>query len=136
MVYTCKLDFRNLSEPILSKSIKMEIVRDTLWNRCLTDAMTMYGVGEPTSACFSLANATWKCRMAYKKHEDKKDTRKLIVIDKTPSLVNEQRKPRKMCCAITMMGSPCAFKAVCGEYCKKHRVKDEVIGTQIKIGIH
>ena len=114
----------------------MEIVRDTLWNRCLTDAMTMYGVGEPTSACFSLANATWKCRMAYKKHEDKKEAHKLIVIDKTPSLVNVQRNPKQMCRAITMMGSPCAFKAVCGEYCKKHRIKEnDAIGVKIKIGV-
>jgi hypothetical protein len=40
---------------------------------------------------------------------------------------------------LTMSGKPCSFKALYGDYCKKHSVKNVTIGTkvdvsQIKIG--
>jgi len=47
--------------------------------------------------------------------------------------VNEQRKVKKICCALTMTGKPCSFKAVCGDYCKKHSVKQPQLGTKVDV---
>lgn len=92
----------------------MEIVRNDLWNQCLKDAMKMYRIDEANEKCESLADATWKMKMSYKNHEKKKDNRQIIILDKAPTVVNEQRNQIKLCQATTMAGKPCSFKAVCG----------------------
>ena len=116
----------------------MEVIRDTIWQECLTNAVTMYRLSEPDDRCYILADATWKMKMRYLKHQQKKDTQKIIVLEKPPELVNEQRTSKKICCAVTMSGKPCSFKAICGDYCRKHSVKNNSIGAkgdvaQIKI---
>ena len=111
----------------------MEVVRDELWKRCLADAVNMYRISEPNDKCFQLADATWKCKMSYKRHAEKKEERKIVVLDKTPEVVVEIRNAKKTCCATTMSGKPCSFKAVIGSYCKKHSVKNGAIGVKIKI---
>jgi hypothetical protein len=130
----------NLSQQIKSKKYleKMEVVRDALWEECLSNAVTMYRLSEPDDKCYNLADATWKLKVAYMKHQHKRDTRKIVVLEKKPEVVNEQRTSKKICCALTMSGKPCSFKAVCGDYCKKHNVKHSQLGTkgdvsQIKI---
>lgn len=113
----------------------MEIVRNDLWNQCLKDAMKMYRIDEANERCESLADATWKMKMSYKNHEKKKDSRQIIILDKAPTVVNEQRNQVKLCQATTMVGKPCSFRAVCGGFCKKHRIdKGSGIGRKIKIG--
>jgi hypothetical protein len=47
--------------------------------------------------------------------------------------VTEQRTSKKICCAVTMTGKPCSFKAVCGNYCKKHSVKNVTIGAKVDV---
>jgi len=111
----------------------MEVIRDSVWERCLTDAVKMYRLSEPNDACYQLANATWVMKKRYREHENKKDSRKLIVIDKPPEVVNEQRTAKKTCCATTMSGKPCSFRAVCGDYCKKHSVKNVALGTKVDV---
>ena len=111
----------------------MEVIRDTMWERCLNDAVKMYRLSEANDACYNLADATWKCKMSYKRHQEKKESRKLIVIDKPPDVVNEQRTSKKICCATTMSGKPCSFKAVCGDYCKKHSVKNAILGMKVDV---
>jgi len=32
-----------------------------------------------------------------------------------------------------MAGKPCSFKAVCGDFCKKHRIDKNEMGVKIKI---
>ena len=111
----------------------MEVIRDEIWQKCLTDATKMYRLSEPNDACYNLADATWKCKMSYKLHEKKKNERQIIVLDKPPETINVQRNARKLCAATTMTGKPCSFKAVCGEFCKKHRINDKnEIGVKIK----
>ena len=111
----------------------MEVIRDEIWQKCLTDATKMYRLSEPNDACYNLADATWKCKMSYKLHEKKKNERQIIVLDKPPETINVQRNARKLCAATTMTGKPCSFKAVCGEFCKKHRIIDKnEIGVKIK----
>ena len=39
----------------------------------------------------------------------------------------------KICCATTMSGKPCRFKAVCGDYCRKHRVSSTSIGNKVDV---
>lgn len=112
----------------------MQVIRDELWNRCFADAVKMYRLSEPDEKCYKLADATWKCKMMYKQHADKKQQRQAVVIDKPPEEVREHRNPKKTCCALTMSGKPCSFKAVVGEYCKKHCVKKTSIG--VKVDVH
>ena len=72
--------------------------------------------------------------MSYKNHEKKKDSRQIIILDKAPTVVNEQRNQVKLCQATTMVGKPCSFRAVCGGFCKKHRIdKGSGIGRKIKM---
>ena len=118
---------------------KMEVIRDTMWERCLADAAKMYRISEPDEKCVQLANATWIMKKKYLEHEKKKDSRQIVVIEKPPEVVNEQRTVKKICCATTMTGKPCSFKAVCGDFCKKHQAKPLKLGTKIdvsKIKIH
>ena len=110
----------------------MEVIRDQLWQDCLTSAVKMHRLADVDERCIKLADATWKCKMAYKKHEAKKDERKIIVIDKAPEVrAVQQRSQSKICMATTMSGKQCSFKAVCGDFCKKHRIDKEVIGKKI-----
>ena len=111
----------------------MEVIRDEMWERCLTDAVKMYRFSEPDEKCIQLANATWVMKKKYLEHEKKKDTRQIIVIDKPPEVVNEQRKAKKICSAMTMTGKHCSFKAVCGDYSKKHSVKHAQLGTKVDV---
>ena len=49
---------------------------------------------------------------------------KLIKVDQKPPRDNEIISATKAICkAMTMSGSKCTFKAVCGEFCKKHSAK-------------
>jgi|TARA_R110000851_G_scaffold124152_1_gene254292 hypothetical protein len=111
----------------------MQVVHDLMWERCLEDAVKMYRFSEPDEKCIQLANATWIMKKKYQEHEHKKDARKLIVLEKPPEIVNEQRTSKKICCATTMSGKSCSFKAVCGDYCKKHSVKNVTLGTKVDV---
>lgn len=109
----------------------MEVIRDQLWQDCLASAVKMHRLTEPNEQCIKLADATWKCKMAYKKAEAKKEERQVIVIDKVPEARGVQRSQNKICMATTMSGKQCSFKAVCGDFCKKHRIDKDVIGKKI-----
>lgn len=111
----------------------MEIVRDSLWERCLADATKMYRISEPDEKCVKLANATWIMKKKYREHSEKKEDRQVVVLSKAPEVVNEQRSTKKICCATTMSGKPCSFKAVCGDFCKKHSVKNATLGAKVDV---
>jgi len=111
----------------------MQVIRDTMWNTCLTNAVQMYRLREPNEKCYRLADATWKCKMAYIKHDNVKKRSAIVVLDKTPEVVQEQRTHHKICCATTMSGKQCKFKAVCGDYCRKHKVSTVDMGSKTNI---
>jgi len=96
----------------------MEVIRDATWEQCMASAMKMYRVKEPDDRCYHLADATWKCKMSYKKHEQKKSDRQLIVLDRPPEVAVTSRTHAKTCQATTMTGKPCSFRAVCGDFAK------------------
>jgi len=111
----------------------MQVIRDETWQQCLANAVKMYRIIEPDDRCYHLADATWKCKMSYKRHEEKKESRQVVVIDKIPEKQVTQRSQHKICQATTMSGKPCSFKAICGDFCKKHRIDKEEIGKKIQI---
>jgi hypothetical protein len=111
----------------------MQVIRDETWQQCLASAVKMFRLSEPDDKCYHLADATWKCKMSYKKHEEKKESRQVIVIDKLPESVVTQRTHVKTCQATTMSGKPCSFKAVCGDFCKKHRIDKVPIGKKVQL---
>lgn len=102
----------------------MQVVRDAMWTTCLSDAVKMYRLGEPNEKCYRLADATWKMKNKYKTMAAAKMERTTQILDKVP----DQQKicPTKTCCALTMSGKKCNFRAVCGHFCRKHRVSDEL----------
>lgn len=112
----------------------MEVIRDTMWSTCLANAVKMYRLGEPNEKCYRLADATWRCKMAYVKHENTRKNSSVIVLDTLPKEnAPEQRTSHKICCATTMTGKPCRFKAVCGDYCRKHQVTSSKIGDKVDV---
>ena len=105
-----------------------------MWKACLSDATKMYRLREPNEICYRLADATWKCKMAYIKHDNSKKTRAIVILDGIPKTnTPEQRTNHKICCATTMSGKPCKFKAVCGDYCRKHRVATTSLGSKTNV---
>lgn len=111
----------------------MEVVRDSMWSTCLANAVKMYRLREPNEKCYRLADATWKCKMSYIKYNNVKKNSAIVVLDKTPEVVHEQRTHHKICCATTMSGKPCKFKAVCGDYCRKHQVTTTRLGSKTDV---
>ena len=110
----------------------MQVIRDAVWNVCLSDATKMYRLREPNDKCYHLADATWKMKMRYKKIEDRKRENSLILLDGPPKdITPDQRTKHKICCATTMSGKPCKFKAVCGDYCRKHKVSAVGMGKKV-----
>jgi len=71
-------------------------------------------------------------KMRKKKLECKK-TRSIQVLDSVPK--QDVSESRNICKAFTLSGKKCTFKAVCGDYCKKHRIDNQVLGTRPKINI-
>ena len=112
----------------------MEVIRDAMWNTCLANAVKMYRLGEPNDKCYRLADATWKCKMAYIKHNNTKNNKAIVVLANPPKEnAPDQRTSHKICCAVTMSGKPCRFKAVCGDYCRKHQVSSTSIGNKVNV---
>ena len=71
-------------------------------------------------------------KMRKRKLECKK-TRPIQVLDSVPK--HDVSESRNICKAFTLSGKKCTFKAICGDYCKKHRIDNQVLGTRPKINI-
>lgn len=76
--------------------------------------------------------ATILDKMRKRKLECKK-TRPIQVLDSVPK--QDTSESRNICKAFTLSGKKCTFKSVCGDYCKKHRIDNQVLGTRPKINI-
>ena len=63
---------KSVSDIQIFKQRKMEVIRDAMWSTCLANAVKMYRLREPNEKCYRLADATWKCKMAYVKHDNTK----------------------------------------------------------------
>tara|TARA_B100001540_G_scaffold316355_1_gene345968 strand:- start:2558 stop:2986 length:429 start_codon:yes stop_codon:yes gene_type:complete len=71
-------------------------------------------------------------KMRKKKIECQK-TRPIKVLETAPD--NQNIENKNICQAFTLSGKKCSFKAVCGKYCKKHRIDDQVLGTKPELNI-
>jgi len=110
--------------------INMQVVHDSVWVVCLQRAMERYDVREPDERCYRLANAVWKCKQKQQEIKNARMQRKIIVLDTPPEQTHiEMRTQTKICSAITMSGKRCQFRAVCGDYCRKHKVTSKEIGS-------
>ena len=68
--------------------MKIQVIRDSLWEKCLADSVKMYRISEPNDACIHLANATWVMKKKYQEAAQKKDDRKIIFINGAISKVD------------------------------------------------
>lgn len=108
----------------------MQVVRDSVWMVCLQRAMERYEVREPDDRCYQLANAVWKCKQKQQEMKDARMQRKIVFLDTPPEQAHiEMRTHAKICTATTMAGKRCHFRAVCGDYCRKHKVVSKEIGN-------
>ena len=71
-------------------------------------------------------------KMRKKKLESQK-TKPIQVLDSVPK--QDTSETRNICKAFTLSGKKCTLKAVCGDYCKKHRIDDQILGTKSEINI-
>jgi hypothetical protein len=96
----------------------MQVIHDTVWDKCLADAVKMFRLNEPDDKCHRLADATWNMKRRYQEHANKRQNRQVIMIDKNPEIISEQRaSSKKLCAAVTI--------------CKKHQAKPLKLGAKI-----
>ena len=71
--------------------------------------------------------------VALQQFMDEAASKPIQVLDSVPK--QDTSEIRNICKAFTLSGKKCTFKAVCGDYCKKHRIDDQVLGTRPKINV-
>ena len=115
--------------------MKKEVIRDAIWEKCLTNAMKFYRLETPDARCYKLADATWLTKNSYKKLQEKKESRRSILLDQNPEPAFAQRTSGVvLCAATTVSGKACSFRAVCGPFCRKHKVSgNAVMGKKINV---
>ena len=74
-------------------------------------------------------------RILYKMRNKKLECQKTKPIQVIDSVPEKTVHTTKICQAFTLSGKKCSFKAVCGCYCKKHRINDEALGTRPKLNV-
>lgn len=101
----------------------------------IQSAMKMLNRSRPDGECEHLARSIIKMKQSYKKYENKKQSRTVIMLDEVPIQAREQKHVDRVCQALTLKGTRCSFKAVNDCYCKKHSISGKVItlGKPIKI---
>ena len=62
----------------------MEVIRDTIWQECLTNAVTMYRLSEPDDRCYHLGGCHLEDEDAIPETSAEKGYTKIIVLEKPP----------------------------------------------------
>ena len=71
------------------------------------------------------AKAFLRAHSCMKREKDKKEAKKIKLIEHIPEVVTHVKKvPKKQCAAKTMSGKPCSFSATQGKFCKRHQVNE------------
>ena len=65
-----------------------------------------------------LERAIFRIKQKYDEYEKGRKDRSIMMTNKI--LESENVDTRNICRALTLSGKPCGFKAVCGNYCRKH----------------
>lgn len=105
----------------------MEVIRDSCWYALLMQTIKFYNVIEPDERCVRLADAEWRLKQRHEAIRKAKAQRGIIVIDPVIEEPREKRNSHKICAATTMAGKRCSYRAVCGDFCRKHKVPTEDI---------
>jgi hypothetical protein len=83
-----------------------------------------------------MANSVWKIRRINEYERYAKEARTCKFIEKVSALAPVHKITK--CQAINMNNRPCQFKAVCGKFCKKHKVDEEAVfgknKSKVKLG--
>lgn len=79
---------KSVSDIQIFKQRKMEVIRDAMWSTCLANAVKMYRLREPNEKCYRLADATWKCKMSYIKHDNTKRGVRLLSLTHHPRKIH------------------------------------------------
>jgi len=106
----------------------IEVVRDAQWISILKDSVERDKVKEikKLDYYFKLADTIWRAKKRYEKIKNDKIEKSVKVIkevDKKKSIEVQEPEKKNICQAKFLNGKPCRFKAVCGEFCKKHSKK-------------
>jgi len=73
----------------------------------------------PSHECAkNIKEASLRMREAYSKLNIKREENKVKMIQ-----YQKPRSPAK-CSAVTLQGTPCPFKAVCGKFCSRHTINN------------
>lgn len=107
------------------------------YQECLENAMRIRKVSSPDDECIHLAKGLVKLKRGYDTHAQKKrDRSAILILDTAPVVEFKLVKSSNICQSLTLKGKRCTFKAVCGNYCKKHNVKqdDMVLGKKCVVG--
>ena len=102
----------------------MEVIRDSCWAKCFENAKRMCKNEKDAGL---LADCNWRMKKRYEQHYQRREQKMITVIDKVPSLKQVSQTVCKSCVATTMTGKKCGFRAVCGDFCKKHKVSAKVV---------
>ena len=73
--------------------------------------------------CERFARSIHKLRDSRKKYDYKREKSKIKFLEIVPENIIHNRTKTVICCATTLSGKRCTFKASCGKYCKKHSSK-------------
>lgn len=108
----------------------IEVVRDAQWISILKDSVERDKIKDikKLGFYFKLADTIWRARKRYEQiKQEKIDKRVKIVKEVDKKKVEPEKEPKEpkvnICQAKYLNGKPCRFKAVCGEFCKKHSKK-------------
>ena len=106
----------------------IEVTRDHEWITILKDITERDKVRKikQLGFYFKLTDTIWKAKKHYDQLKQEKINSRIKIIDKVKPTIQDKEnvKPNLVCGAKNMNGQPCKFKAVCGEFCKKHSRKN------------
>ena len=95
---------------------QITVVRDAEW-----DDIYSRTSGSPEHK-ERMANTVWKVRRVNEYELYAKEARTCKFIEKVSDLKPIQKSVMAKCQAVNMNNKPCQFRAVCGKFCKKHKV--------------
>lgn len=107
--------------------MKIEVVRDAQWISILKDSVEKDKVKEikKLDYYFKLTDTIWRAKKRYEQIKQDKIEKSVKVIKEVDKKKKdpEEKKSVEICKAKFLNGKPCRFKAVNGEFCKKHSKK-------------
>ncbi len=96
--------------------MKAVVIRDAEWHDIFSNTVGDQEYKE------RMANMVWRVRRVTEKEVQSKKDRSTKFIEKAIPIA-PARLAAATCQAVNMNNKPCQFKAVCGKFCKKHKIE-------------